>query len=87
MGAGHTHTGRVLAVSRTVLMDADMTAPIQLREPAYKVVAALDRQEIEVADGRAAALQPDMLLRADIVLERRRLVAWLFEPFLRVRLS
>jgi membrane fusion protein len=82
-----TYKGRVVAVSRTVLMEADVAAPVQLREPAYRVIASIDRQEIQAGGRTAASLQADMLLRADIVLERRKLMAWLLDPLLRVRLS
>ncbi|WP_262267599.1 HlyD family secretion protein [Microvirga yunnanensis] len=44
----------------------------------------LDRQVID-AFGRQVALQPDMTLKADIVLEGRSLVAWLFEPLISAR--
>jgi membrane fusion protein len=58
---------------------------LALCEPAYKVTAALDRQDID-ANGRRVPLQPDMLLRADIILERRALTSWILEPLLSVRM-
>ena len=44
----------------------------------------LHRQTVD-AFGREVALQPDMTLRADIILERRSLIEWLLEPLLSVR--
>ena len=51
-----------------------------LKEPAYKVRVALDRQSVD-ANGRLVP-QSDMTLAADIILERRQLIEWLFEPLL-----
>ena len=48
------------------------------------VTVALDRQTL-AAFGREFPLGPDMTLRADIVLDRRSLLAWLFEPLLGLR--
>jgi membrane fusion protein len=79
-----TYTGRVIKVSQTLLTSADAAGPIALREPAYRVTAALDRADID-AYGKRIALQPDMLLKADIILEKRSLVSWLMTP-LRVRM-
>jgi membrane fusion protein len=45
---------------------------------------ALARQSID-AFGREVALQPDMTLSADVILEKRSLLEWLFEPLFGVR--
>jgi membrane fusion protein len=80
-----TQGGRVTNISRTALTGTDAGGPVALGEPAYKVTAALDRQDID-AYGRRVPLQPDMLLRADIILERRALASWILEPLLSVRM-
>ena len=80
-----TYRGRVLKVSQTILTGNDTSGPIALKEPAYRVTAALDRQEID-AYGKTIPLQPDMLLRADIILERRSLMSWFLDPLLSVRM-
>jgi membrane fusion protein len=61
-----------------------VTGPVMLREPAYRVKVALARQSID-AFGREVALQPDMTLSADIILEKRSLLEWLFEPLFSAR--
>jgi membrane fusion protein len=78
------HGGRVQTVSRTLLRPAELVGPIALREPCYRVAVALDRQTLD-AWGREIPLSPDMTLRADIVFDRRILLAWLFEPLLGLR--
>jgi len=66
-------------------MTSDTGGPIKLNEPTYRVIASLERQEIDV-NGRPVALQPDMLLKADIILERRTLIDWLLSPLRSVRM-
>ena len=79
------YSGQVVTVSKTILSETDTGSPVQLREPAYKVVASLDRPDID-ANGQKIPLQAGMLLRADILLERRELVRWLLDPILNVRM-
>jgi membrane fusion protein len=77
--------GRVSKVSQTILTKSDASGPIELKEPAYKVTAELDRPDID-AYGKKIPLQADMLLRADIILEKRLLISWLLDPLLSVRM-
>ncbi len=79
------YRGRVLNISQTILTRSDTSGPIELKEPAYRVTAALDRPDID-AYGKKIPLQADMLLRADIILEKRSLVSWLLDPLLSVRM-
>lgn len=82
-----TYGGRVASVSQTILNDADVaTGPVRLDGPAYKVTVTLDRQDV-TAYGERMPLQADMLLRADIILDRRSLLAWLLDPLLSARVS
>lgn len=76
--------GSVATVSQAVLSPNEVVGRTTLAEPAYRVTVHLDRQDID-AFGRKVPLQPDMTLTADIVLEGRSLVAWLFEPLISVR--
>lgn len=80
-----TYSGKVIKVSQTILTNSDAAGPIALKEPAYRVTAALDRTEID-AHGTKVALQPDMLLRADIILEKRSLMSWLLSPVSGIRM-
>ncbi len=50
-------------------------------EPLYRITVALDRQSV-AAYGQAQPLAPGMQLEADVMLDRRRLIEWLFEPVL-----
>jgi membrane fusion protein len=50
-------------------------------EPLYRITVTLDRQDV-TAYGHAQPLSPGMQLEADVLLDRRRLIEWLFEPVL-----
>ena len=63
-----------------------MSGPIALKEPAYKVVVALDEAAINTRDRKTIPLQPDMLLRADIILEQRTIMSWILEPLFSARM-
>ena len=80
-----TYTGRVTEVSQTILTKSETSSPIDLKEPAYRVTAVLDRPDID-AYGKRVPLQADMLLTADIILEKRSFMRWLLDPLLRVRM-
>lgn len=79
-----TYAARISRVSRTILTASDSSAPIPLKEPAYRVTATLARNDVD-ANGEKIPLQPDMQLRADIILEKRPLIAWLIGPLLDAR--
>jgi membrane fusion protein len=80
-----SYSGRVMEISQTILTSADSGGPIRLTEPAYKVIAAVDKSYIDAFD-KKVPLQPDMSLRADIILERRTLISWLTNPIRSIRM-
>ncbi len=77
--------GRVVQVSRAPLQSAELAGlPVTgaiAGEPLYRITVNLDRQDV-TAYGTAQALAPGMQLDADVVLDRRRLIEWIFEPVL-----
>ena len=80
-----TYRGSVTKVSRTILTGNETTGPIALKEPAYRVTVGLERPDID-AYGLKMPLQPDMLLKADIILEQRSLMRWLLDPVFSARM-
>jgi membrane fusion protein len=80
---GH-QAGQVLQVSSTPLQAGELAAlPLASKpnEPLYRVTVTLEQQHV-VAYGREQPLAAGMQLEADVLLERRRLVEWLFAPVL-----
>jgi membrane fusion protein len=81
-----TYSGRITKLSRTVLLPSDTSGPITLKEPAYPAVVTLDRPDVN-ANGKKIPLQPDMFLRADIILEKHTLMDWILAPLRRLRIE
>jgi membrane fusion protein len=82
---GH-QSGRIVAVSRTPLQATELRSlPLQRTtdEPLYRITVELDRQTIR-AYGNERALAPGMQLEADVLLDRRRLIEWIFEPVISI---
>lgn len=72
-------TGRIASVSQGAQKIADI-ALLGGQDGAYYIVkVALDRQSLS-AFGTDHPLKPGMTLSADIVLEKRSFLEWLFEP-------
>jgi membrane fusion protein len=81
---GH-QAGRVTQVSRAPLQAAELAGLPFLAtgsgEPLYRITVSLEKQSVE-AYGAAQPLAPGMQLDADVVLDRRHLIEWIFEPVL-----
>ncbi len=77
--------GQVTQVSRSPLQASELAGLPFLSgasaEPLYRITVTLDRQSV-LAYGHAQPLAPGMQLEADVVLDRRRLIEWIFEPVL-----
>ena len=75
--------GRVTDISRSALSPADLVALVgqqsQQQEPLYRVQVALDSQAV-LAYGKQQPVRPGMALNADILMDRRSLIEWVFEP-------
>ena len=80
--------GRIEQVAQAPLQAAELSelplaaATLAGGQPLYRVTVALPSAGMPVAGGPARPLLAAMQLEADVVLERRRLVEWLFEPLL-----
>ena len=77
---GHQH-GKILDISRTAMPPSDVSKMLglEVNVPCYKIVVSLGRQDV-IAYGRAEHLLPGMSLKADIQLDRRRLLGWILDP-------
>ncbi|EJI84483.1 HlyD family secretion protein [Alishewanella aestuarii B11] len=75
------YEGEVIKTAQAIVLPGEVDMPVAVQEPVYRVQVALGQQEIR-AYGNTVPLQSGMLLSADIVLEQRSLISWLFEPIL-----
>lgn len=71
----------VREVSNTPFLPGELVSPINYGEPMYRVRASLSREAI-AAYGEDVPLKPGMTLVGDIVLDRRSILEWMFEPLL-----
>jgi membrane fusion protein len=73
------YRGRVKEISKTMISPADATLPVPLDGPAYRVTVALESQSVS-AYGQQVPLQAGMTLDAEVLLDHRRLLEWIFDP-------
>jgi membrane fusion protein len=78
------HHGTVASVSGTVWSPGERIGPLTAREPVYRIDVKLERQTVG-SGGHEFALRPGMLVSADILLEKRTVFEWVFEPVLALR--
>lgn len=81
-----SYEGTVASVSGAAISPAELpqqlaglTALYDANKPIYRVVVALARQDI-TAYGKPVPLQPGMQLEADVLVEKRQLIEWVFDP-------
>ena len=85
---GH-QSGHVLQVSRTPLAAPELaglplsgpTGADNVAEPMFRITVAMDEPDLRVF-GTPQPLVAGMRMQADVLLERRRLIEWLFAPVL-----
>jgi membrane fusion protein len=71
--------GRIKEISKTLITPQEVALPVPLHEPVYRVTVALAAQTV-TAYGAEMPLQAGMVLDADIWLDKRRLLEWVFDP-------
>ncbi len=76
--------GRVASVGRTVWSPGEKVGSVPVREPVYRIEVALDSQAVRNGN-QEFPLRPGMLVNADILLEKRTVFEWVFEPVLALR--
>jgi len=80
--------GHVESVGKDIWTQGQTVGPLSAREPVYRIVVGLDRQQI-AAGGDASPdripLRAGMVASADLLMERRTLLEWLFQPIIQLR--
>ena len=78
------YRGVVQDISQAVWSPGEKIGPLAIKEPVYRVTVALDKQTV-TAGTQEVALKSGMLVNADILLDKRTLLEWLFEPVMQLR--
>jgi membrane fusion protein len=76
--------GQVREIARSALRPGEINAPIEFKEPVYRVRVALIGPGIR-AYGVDKPLQPGMTLKADVITDKRTFMSWLLDPLLAAR--
>lgn len=75
--------GHITDISRSALSPGELAVLVGQSslqaEPMYRVRVKLDSQDV-LAYGKPQPVKPGMALNADILMDRRRLIEWVFEP-------
>jgi membrane fusion protein len=74
-----SHEAKVVKVARTAVAAAELPFPAEQGVLYYVATLSLNKQTI-TAYGKEEPLQSGMLLQANILLDRRTLIEWVFEP-------
>lgn len=76
--------GRIVDIGRNVWSPGDRVGPLSAKEPVYRVDVGLDKQSVAALD-QEFALRPGMSVNADLLLEKRTLFEWIFEPVIKLK--
>ncbi len=71
--------GKVTEVSANVILPNETDTPGIISQPSYRIVIELDDENIR-AYGKEIPLRSGMRLDADVIIEERSLIHWLFDP-------
>ncbi|HSX83084.1 MAG TPA: HlyD family efflux transporter periplasmic adaptor subunit, partial [Candidatus Saccharimonadia bacterium] len=71
--------GHITEIAKTLITPNEVALPVPLQEPVYRVTVALEAQTV-TAYGVEMPLQAGMVLEADIWLDQRRILEWVFDP-------
>ena len=81
-----SYDGTVAGISHSAVNPSELTQQLAgltslfaANEPLYRITVALSSQTA-LAYGEAVALHPGMQVEADILIENRRLIEWMFDP-------
>ena len=78
------YRGVIKDIGRNVWTPGERIGTLVAKEPVYRVDVGLDRQAV-AALGQEFPLRPGMLVNADLLLEKRTILEWIFEPVLQLK--
>jgi membrane fusion protein len=71
--------GKIHYISQHIMHPSELPVPLELKEPVYRVIVALDDQFVH-AYGKEMLLQAGMSFEAVIILDKRSLLQWILDP-------
>lgn len=74
-----SYHGHIVDIAKTLISPKEADLPVALDEPVYRVTVEIEKQAVQ-AYRQDIPLQAGMLLDADIWLDHRRLIEWVFDP-------
>lgn len=77
-------SGKIILLSDSPTLPEESNMPSLLQSPAYRVVVDLESQSVS-AYGERVQIKTGMLLDADIIIEERSLIRWLFDPIFSIK--
>jgi len=78
------YRGVITDIGRNVWTPGERVGTLTAKEPVYRVDVSLEKQTV-AALGQEFPLRPGMLVNADLLLEKRTLLEWIFEPVLQLK--
>ncbi len=79
-----TMEAEIFETAENIMLPGEVPGPMQLTEPIYRVKAKLHSQTMQ-AYGKNLPLQAGMLLDADILIEKRSIAEWFFDPLISLK--
>lgn len=79
------YSGNIISVSKGVLLPNEISRlPYKIDKAVYKITIQPDNKFI-MAYGRSVDIRPGMTFKADVVLDKRSILEWLFDPILSIK--
>jgi membrane fusion protein len=78
------YRGSITEIGGNVWTPGEKIGTLVAKEPVYRIDVGLERQAV-AALGQEYALRPGMLVNADLLLEKRTILEWIFEPVLQLK--
>jgi membrane fusion protein len=78
------YRGTVKSVGKNVWTQGEKLGPLVIREPSYRIAVTVEQQQVQAGE-QSLPLRSGMLVSADLLLEKRSLLEWLFQPIFQLR--
>ncbi len=79
-----THAGVVSSVSSSITLPGEVHGPVAVNQAVFIVDVVLEDQSV-LARGSQRPLHSGMTLKADIILEKQKVIDWIFDPLLSLK--